>query len=431
MLDTKITMKNFDAYDSIKYQAFDLDGYPVNLAGASVKFNMQHITTGQLVSHSDAEIIDASSGMIKYTFQHGDTLLNGGHKAEFEIVFPDGKRKTYPSNQYFLIDIVPSINTGQETEILIKLSDLDDFKEQIDQKVVDTQTQVVTVADKVQDLEAKALPVATPSGFTDGRSIEFEQDKRIHLKTGQKWVEAEGHLSDLIRLQWNADRAKPALVWLDETGADKTAIISHYKANDPTRIDHRHISIETTMSPTGAYADQLFTRFELPFDADICEIQTHDSNFTVVDGKLRVMGGSGSNKELIFGKANSKETNQKPDGTPNYDVVFSPRWTVRADNTAETGSNEGTDFKLVRFNDAAIALDSPLHIKRSNGYVGLVGASPTAPLDVNGNRMRLRLTKTPASATDTGLKGEICYDANFMYVCVADNTWKRMPLSSW
>ncbi|MGH0775287.1 BppU family phage baseplate upper protein [Bacillus mobilis] len=424
MLDTKITMKNFDAYDSIKYQAFDLDGYPVNLAGASVKFNMQHITTGQLVSNSDAEIIDASSGMIKYTFQHGDTLLNGGHKAEFEIVFPDGKRKTYPSNQYFLIDIVPSINTGQETEILIKLSDLDDFKEQIDQRVVDAEG-------KVLDLEEKAMPVDTSKGFIDGKSIEFEQDKRIHLKTAQKWIESEGHLSDLIKLQWTADRAKPALVWLDEQGADKTAIISHYKANDPTRIDHRHISIETTMSPTGAYPDQLYTRFELPFDADVCEIQTHDSNFTVEGGKFRVVGENATNKEIMIGRNYKKDDNMMPDGTPDYAKCFNPRWSIRGDSTAESTGNAGTDFRIVRFDDTGTAVDAPLFIKRSNGYVGIGTITPQRKLDIAGDRIRIQSTKTPASATDTGLKGDICYDANFMYVCVADNTWKRMPLSSW
>lgn len=40
-------------------------------------------------------------------------------------------------------------------------------------------------------------------------------------------------------------------------------------------------------------------------------------------------------------------------------------------------------------------------------------------------------SKTPANATDTGNVGEICWDANYIYVCVANNTWKRTALSSW
>ena len=37
----------------------------------------------------------------------------------------------------------------------------------------------------------------------------------------------------------------------------------------------------------------------------------------------------------------------------------------------------------------------------------------------------------PASATSTGTIGEITYDENYVYVCIATNTWKRSALSSW
>jgi hypothetical protein len=67
----------------------------------------------------------------------------------------------------------------------------------------------------------------------------------------------------------------------------------------------------------------------------------------------------------------------------------------------------------------------------SAGYVGINTTAPTSPLDINDNRLRIRDSKTPASATDTGNKGEICYDSNYMYVCVATNTWKRAALASW
>lgn len=271
-----------------------------------------------------------------------------------------------------------------------------------------------------------------------GGGMKVPVNQRLHLATDEKWIKSQGHLSDLIRLQWlerekNDGGAKPAMVWCDEKGDDKAAIIAHYKANDPSRIDHRHISIETTMSPTGSYPDELFTRFELPFDADVCEIQSHDSNMTVVGGKLRVMGGGGTNRDIILGQANSKEIkeNQLPDGTPNYDKVFTPRWSVRANNSAESTGNAGSDFAVVRYSDAGAALDTVISAKRSNGHVGVMTNSPTAPLDVNGNSVRVRTSKTPASATANGSAGEICWDANYVYVCVAANTWKRSPLDTW
>ena len=64
----------------------------------------------------------------------------------------------------------------------------------------------------------------------------------------------------------------------------------------------------------------------------------------------------------------------------------------------------------------------------------LVGASSDsggALLQVNGDRVRIATAKTPASASDTGTTGEICWDANYIYVCTATNTWKRSAISTW
>ena len=38
---------------------------------------------------------------------------------------------------------------------------------------------------------------------------------------------------------------------------------------------------------------------------------------------------------------------------------------------------------------------------------------------------------TPASATATGVQGQITRDANFIYICTATNTWKRVAIATW
>jgi hypothetical protein len=38
---------------------------------------------------------------------------------------------------------------------------------------------------------------------------------------------------------------------------------------------------------------------------------------------------------------------------------------------------------------------------------------------------------TPASATAAGTQGQIRWDANYIYVCTATNTWKRVVISPW
>lgn len=41
------------------------------------------------------------------------------------------------------------------------------------------------------------------------------------------------------------------------------------------------------------------------------------------------------------------------------------------------------------------------------------------------------LNTAPASATASGIKGQIRFDANYMYLCVATNSWKRSALVTW
>ena len=54
--------------------------------------------------------------------------------------------------------------------------------------------------------------------------------------------------------------------------------------------------------------------------------------------------------------------------------------------------------------------------------VGTMSDSGGALLQVNGDRIRIATAKTPASATATGTTGEVCWDADYVYVCTATNT---------
>lgn len=37
----------------------------------------------------------------------------------------------------------------------------------------------------------------------------------------------------------------------------------------------------------------------------------------------------------------------------------------------------------------------------------------------------------PATASDTGTPGQTAYDADYFYVCVATDTWKRVAIATW
>jgi len=67
----------------------------------------------------------------------------------------------------------------------------------------------------------------------------------------------------------------------------------------------------------------------------------------------------------------------------------------------------------------------------ASGRVGIGTNAPSGLLDVADDKIRIRAPRTPASATASGTQGEIAWDANYVYVCVATNAWRRAPLSTW
>ena len=70
-----------------------------------------------------------------------------------------------------------------------------------------------------------------------------------------------------------------------------------------------------------------------------------------------------------------------------------------------------------------------------DGNVGINTASPAISdgkgLHIAGKILRIQTAKTPANLRDTGNIGEICWDSEYIYVCVNTNTWKRAAISGW
>ena len=61
------------------------------------------------------------------------------------------------------------------------------------------------------------------------------------------------------------------------------------------------------------------------------------------------------------------------------------------------------------------------HYKKNGANLAAVdvGAQPTIA------------NATPASAGATGVKGTICWDTSYIYVCVDTNTWLRAAIATW
>jgi hypothetical protein len=86
---------------------------------------------------------------------------------------------------------------------------------------------------------------------------------------------------------------------------------------------------------------------------------------------------------------------------------------VSSGGQAQMGTISGKSLNIITGNATRIAIGSTGSVTISTGP--FIVTNPT----------------TPASATATGTVGTIAWDTNFVYVCVATNTWKRAALTTW
>jgi hypothetical protein len=84
--------------------------------------------------------------------------------------------------------------------------------------------------------------------------------------------------------------------------------------------------------------------------------------------------------------------------------------------------------------DFRVESDNNTHMLFVDGSADKIGINTDAPivkLDINDNTIRVRTPGTPSSASDIGAQGEIRWDADYIYVCVATDTWKRVAIGTW
>lgn len=97
-----------------------------------------------------------------------------------------------------------------------------------------------------------------------------------------------------------------------------------------------------------------------------------------------------------------------------------------AGNVVVNEDGAATDFRVESDADPTC-----LVVDGSADMVGIGTDAPAVKLDVNADSVRVRTAKTPASAGVAGVAGQIAWDASFLYVCTATNTWRRVAHASW
>ena len=75
-----------------------------------------------------------------------------------------------------------------------------------------------------------------------------------------------------------------------------------------------------------------------------------------------------------------------------------------------------------------------LGVNAESGFTGRyldIQLAGVSKFNVQADKINMSTSKTPSSATDTGTIGDICWDSNYIYVCVGTNTWKRTAITTW
>ncbi|MCC7356459.1 MAG: hypothetical protein IT410_02475 [Candidatus Doudnabacteria bacterium] len=131
---------------------------------------------------------------------------------------------------------------------------------------------------------------------------------------------------------------------------------------------------------------------------------------SIFHGKIRTLGGTS-------GYGTAYGLNLSGWSTPGATVTTS--YGIYMDNSIDIGTT-----KYALYSDS-----------NSNSYIktnlGLGTNLPTEQLDINSNNIRIRTAKTPATAAEACNQGEISWDASYMYICIADNSWHRSAHATW
>ena len=92
-----ITIKRGDTRNCIKAVLKDASGTPVDLTDCSVSFHMAQLNRPAVISRA-AHIEDAAAGEVWVVWAPGETDISGVYRAEFEVVYQDGRRETFPND---------------------------------------------------------------------------------------------------------------------------------------------------------------------------------------------------------------------------------------------------------------------------------------------------------------------------------------------
>ena len=210
----------------------------------------------------------------------------------------------------------------------------------------------------------------------------------------------------------------------------------------------RMSSLEVETTYTGGFPQLVANQVKSQFT------ETGNAYFVIPQINIAKLDGS-TNKQVNSIYGHSNQVRLEGTGNDTTEFVISHHNTIHIDNPNQDINNIYSGYYQIDVNGGAtiddayqLYLDYQKSTETLANYKGIYhkynGTAAQAqfihneadiPLDtagaVNAKELNLNaLNSAPANATATGTPGQIRIDANHIYVCVANNTWKRAALST-
>lgn len=92
-------IKQGDLLPVIEELLLNDDGTAINLSGATVKFHLVVPMVGNIIVNGVADVLDVTTGHVRYTWQTNDTTATGTYEREWEVTYGSGKTVTVPNDR--------------------------------------------------------------------------------------------------------------------------------------------------------------------------------------------------------------------------------------------------------------------------------------------------------------------------------------------
>ena len=336
-----------------------------------------------------------------------------------EIGFASDEQKIYIGNDP-LLHPIPDGQTTTQVELLTEVSNIDFSKVTGSGNVVFN----VTTLHTGQIIVANGNAVATPNSFVNWKGNALGTGSNIKLQLGNVAnISITGGSSNQLlttdgtgNLSWSNPLAGVTLPTQD--GNVGKYLITNGTAASWTNV-FADTNFATTVRSNISYVDN-------GGDGSL----SYSSSTGVItytgpsDSEVRAHFSAGTGVNLVSGTISIGQ-----------DVASTANPVFANISVEEITSNTlpapiGSDFPIVYTSTSKKLVSNSTFTYNSSNSTMIVGKI-SAGTDVTlGGVLKLPLSPTPIANNATGSAGQIKIDADYIYVCIADQNWKRVALSS-